>query len=139
MIPVARACPFRSSMHIRILCVTLLVSCLAVQGADKHQNIAKRKEVLSANSLKNLSDVNLYQPPMHQYYVPNGDWIPLGADVDNDDLEAIMGSRPFREVLEYLSRMSKDAVIGRRDGISAVLRALNGEYQVSEVQGRLHK
>jgi hypothetical protein len=90
-----------------IVAVAVVVCALGVDGTA-YQDITKLKDESITESLAKLSDVNVFQAPTHEAFGAKA-WIPLSAELDQDDLQAIMTSRPFRKVFEYLSSTNKAA------------------------------
>ena len=114
-------------MKRQLFAVAVVVSALAVHGSA-YQDIAKLKDESIAESLVKLSDVsmfNLERLPRPDLVVLKGESIPLGAQKDHWDLEAIMSNRRFRKVFEHLSGISKDAA---SEMVNRELSAALAEY-----------
>jgi len=93
-------------MQARILSVPLLLCSLVARGADR--DVVKPEGESIAESLKQLANINMFRAPTREFFGVK-EWIPLPADLDRDDLQAIMNSLPFPRIFEYLSETNKTA------------------------------
>ncbi len=111
-------------MQARILCVPLLLCSLVARGAD--QDVVKPKGESIEENFKQLANINLFRAPTREFFGMKA-WTPLPADLDRDDLQAIMTSRPFPKVFEFLSRTNKAAAseIVNRELSAAITEYLN--------------